>query len=299
MVSADSLKALLPSDAAKWIEQNESALAEVRLRAGRGVQLVFCNGGDALTSQTLESQPLGRILAALMEYSVYARQQELDEGYFTLSDGCRVGVCGRMFLEGSRLRMGEIGSACIRFARQRKGCADGIMAIVAPAGRLPDSTLLLSPPGLGKTTLLRDIARQLSDGGRRVGLADERHEIAACNQGVPTLDVGARTDVMDGCPRAEAIRRMLRTMSPQVVIADEIGNGADAQVLADAARCGVTVIASAHARSLQDALSRPCLKVVLESGAFQNALILGPGPGELLESWRRVSEKGGSTWKRA
>ena len=119
---------------------------------------------------------------------------------------------------------------------------------------------------MGKTTMLRDIARQLSDGGMCVGIADERHELAACHMGVPTLDVGLRTDVMDGCPRDRAIAQMLRAMAPQVVVADEIGSAEDALALADAARCGAGIVASAHAAGLEEALSRPNLRTVLDGG---------------------------------
>ena len=296
MAVADRLGAMLPPDAAAIFEARMDTLTQIRLRAGRPVQFSFTDGGDAMSSGNLDPTALSRLLSALMEYSVYARQNDLDEGFFTLDDGSRVGVCGRMYREGDRLRMAEIGSACIRFARAHPGCADPIMAVIdSPQGLR--STLLVSPPGLGKTTLLRDASRQLSERGYTVGIADERHELAACHRGIPTLNVGPRTDVLDGCPRSEAIGRLVRTMAPDIVVADEIGGDADAMALADATRCGVAIAASAHGKSLEDLLSRPCLRAVLESGVVENVALLGPRPGAVKRLWRRRGGEGESAWR--
>lgn len=293
------MKALLPPEAGEVLAAHGDEATQVRLRAERSAQIVWGCGREALAGPALDRAALNHILAALMEYSVYARQDELDRGFFTLDDGSRVGVCGRMAGEGDRLRMAEIGSACVRVARAVPGCADGLMAHIAPTGGAPRSTLLISPPGMGKTTMLRDIARQLSDGGLCVSMADERHELAACHMGVPTLDVGARTDVMDGCPRVQAIARMLRAMAPRVVVADEIGGAGDAIALADAARCGAAVVASAHAGSLEEALARPSLRAVLEAGVVRRVALLGPRPGMVAGVWRREAGEGAVAWKRA
>jgi len=297
--AVDRLKGLLPPGAAALLAACGDGVTQVRLRVGRPVQVCMGRGGEALSDEPLERAALERILAALMEYSVYARQDELDQGFFTLDDGSRVGVCGRMVGDGTRFRMDGIGSACLRVARPVAGCASGLLAHIAPSKGVLRSTLLLSPPGLGKTTMLRDIARQLSDGGLCVAMADERHELAACHMGVPTLDVGLRTDVMDGCPRDRAIARMLRSMAPQVVVADEIGGAEDALALADAARCGAAIMASAHAASLGEALSRPSLRAVLEAGVVALVALLGPAPGAVREVWRRADGEGVAAWRRA
>lgn len=260
------------------------ALTEIRLRSGRPVQALG-EGFEALSPEILEAAALQKALASLMDYSLYARQDELDSGFFTLDDGSRVGVCGRVFAEPKGLRMAEIGSACIRVARQIPGCADSLIDLALDAGGL-NSTLLISPPGMGKTTLLRDVARQLSRRGYCVGIADERHELAACHRGVPTLDVGPRSDVMDGCSKPEAIRRMLRAMAPHAIVADEIGSAGDAQALADAVRCGVAIAASAHAADISAARSRPVLREILDSGMMRHVVLLGPRPGIVQRVWR-------------
>ena len=299
MGAVDRLKSLLPPGAAALLAACGEGVTQVRLRAGRPVQVCTERGDEALSDAPLERAELERILAALMEYSVYARQDELDRGFFTLDDGSRVGVCGRMVGDGTRLRMDGIGSACLRVARPVGGCANGLLAHIAPSSGVLRSTLLLSPPGLGKTTMLRDIARQLSDGGLCVAVADERHELAACHRGVPTLDVGLRTDVMDGCPKDQAIGRMLRAMAPRVVVADEIGGAEDARALADAVRCGAAIMASAHAASLGEALSRPSLCSVMEAGVVALVAVLGPAPGMVREVWRRTDGEGVAAWRRA
>ena len=295
MKAVDRLMALLPGQAAILVKSHAGAVTEIRLRAGKPVRIYLGRGRWEATEDPLEGNRLEAILLALMEHSVYARQDELDNGFFTLPDGSRVGVCGRMFQKDGKLRMGEIGSACIRVARAVPGCADGLMERLNSPGGLC-STLLISPPGLGKTTLLREIARQFSLQGRNVCLADERRELAACHHGVPTLDVGPGTDVMDGCPKAQAIGRMLRSMAPEIIVADEIGGAGDAVALAEVSRCGVIVVASAHGASLWDAFSRPCLASILRSGIMQLVISLGPVPGEVQSVWRRGEGEGESAW---
>ncbi len=295
MGTLDRLKALLSHDIFEQIDNHQSDLTEVRLRAGRPVQMVWI-GGEALCGAPLDPEQLHAIVTALMDYSYYARESELSQGFFTLNDGSRVGVCGRIARNGADCRMTEISSICLRIARSVPGCADGIMSAVDGKRGLK-STLILSRPGLGKTTLLRDIARQLSEAGRRVSLADERHELAACRMGMPTLDVGPRTDVLDGCPRPLAIATLIRSMGPDVIVTDEIGGEGDAKALADAARCGVAVAASAHADSVEAALARSMLRAAIREGAFHNIVLLGRRPGEI----RQVLELdgGGGTWKSA
>lgn len=293
----DRLAALLPGEIARPLSAHGEKLTQIRLRAGRPVQLIG-EGFRGFEGPPLGEDALKRLLCALMEHSVYAWQTELDRGYFTLEDGSRVGVCGHMTDDGGRRRMGGIGSACVRVARQLPGCAAELVRLVAKDGALRPA-LLASPPGLGKTTLLRDLARSLSVLGYSVGIADERHELAACRRGVPTLDVGPSADVMDGCPRAEAIGWMLRAMSPEVIVADEIGGEADAAALQDAARCGVAVMASAHAGSFTDLRSRRWLREIIDSGAFRLAVLLGPKPGQLREVWRREPGEGDGAWRRA
>ena len=252
-----------------------SGLLEARLRSGKPVQY-HCADGDHF-GEVIPPERLRAILAALADHSLYAREAELKQGYFTMDDGCRVGVCGRLVCDGERpTAMTDIGSLCVRVCREIRGASDGFYDALFEDGRL-HSALIVSGPGLGKTTALRDAARRLSEDGYNVCIADERRELAACALGVPTLDVGPRTDVMDGCPKHVAVTRLLRAASPEVIVTDEIGDRRDAEALAEAARCGVRILASAHAGSLEQLLARKnvCLDV------FELAVLLGDRPGQV------------------
>ena len=281
MKTLDRLRDMLPEPASKKISQWESGLYEVRLRAGRPVQLRSI-GGEWLSQQPVEPAQLSRWLAALMDHSLYAREDELCRGFFTMEDGCRVGVCGRLVYDGSGIAgLAAAGSICIRISREVRGCADALISQLTQTSGPVRSTLILSPPGMGKTTLLREAARRLSEDGWNVCVADERHELAACRNGVPTLDVGPRTDVMDGCPKRLCIPHMLRACAPQVIVSDEIGDAEDALTLSEAVRCGVSVLCSAHGESFERLFARRAFREM--AGIFSLGVRLGGEPGRIVE----------------
>lgn len=264
-------------------------VTEVRLRAGQRVE-VCAAGLSRLAGAPMSLQEVRAAVDEMAGHSLYAWEEELKEGFFTMQDGCRVGVGGRFSVrDGQIAGLTQISSAVVRLARAVKGCAQPLLERLCPGGRVL-SALILSPPGLGKTTLLRDLARSLSAGENgwpacRVGLADERCELAACRGGVPTLDVGPRTDVYEACPKRLAIPRMVRALGCDVIVTDELGQAQDAACVLDALRCGVRVVASAHARTLEEAMRRPVLCELLAAGAFEAVVELGGRPGQI----RRVA----------
>ena len=296
METIDRLKITLSGPMAKRLAAFEDKLTEIRMRAGGRVQLVFPDGEEFLPD-ILPAARLSELLAMLMDYSVYARESELRRGFFTLRDGSRVGVCGRMAdLGNGQVRMAGIGSICVRVARAVPGCADALADRVIDGDGVR-SALIVSPPGMGKTTMLRDLARQISLRGWCVGIADERHELAACYNGVPTLDVGPRTDVVDGAPKRIAIPLLVRSMAPRVIVTDELGDWRDAETLADAARCGVSIVASAHGRSIPMLAERKPMGDILRLGVFQYAALLSGAPGQLSEVRVIGGEGRGRDWK--
>lgn len=282
----DELNAIaeyLPSRAANELKilGMRHAIINIRLRVGRPIQVQW-HEGNAEMGEAMTGVCLSDTVSAMLQHSMYAWEDELGNGYFTLSNGSRAGVTGNFCAERGVVHLTNIGSVCVRVARSVPGCAKEIVREMLAEGQ-PESTILLSPPGMGKTTLLRDSARMLSDKGFFVAIADERGEIAACRNGKPSLDVGIHTDVADGIPKALAMQRLIRTMSPDVLITDEIGGEEDARAVRDAVRMGVCVMASAHARHFADACFRPSLKRLLTDGSFPKAFVLGGAPGQIAE----------------
>lgn len=285
------------------------AWEEIRLRAGRPLMVVH-RGGDffvgpdgrpvaeARLAYTVEAAEVRQTLELMSGSSLYAWENELRQGFLTLPGGHRVGICGRaVFRDGRLFTLKEIGSLNLRIAREAPGAADRVLPWLIDAGGLPHNTLVFSSPGAGKTTLLRDMARQISCGrpdlglpGLRVGVADERSELAGAWQGVPRMDLGPRTDVLDGCPKALAITMLLRSMNPQVIASDEIGRSEDAAAIREALRCGVRVLATAHAGSAGELAARPTLRGLLAGAAFTRLVRLGrrerAGAVEEVWDWR-------------
>lgn len=214
----------------------------------------------------------------MSNYSLYAFEEEVKQGFITLQGGHRVGLVGKAVLEESKIKtIRYIAGMNIRIAHQILGCADGVFPYIMAKQRL-FHTLIASPPGCGKTTLLRDIIRQLSNGkngkGFNVGVVDERSEIAGCYKGIPQNDLGIRTDVLDGCPKVQGIMMLIRAMSPQVIAVDEIGCEEDIYAIEKALNAGVTIISTVHAFTYEDLLQKPVLSKLLEKKVFERFILL-------------------------
>ena len=247
-----------------WREAGLQEAWEVRLRVGQGAEVIG-PAGAWQGSHLLTPAEVAQAAQALSGHSLAAHGRELKEGFLPLPGGHRLGVCGVAGPEGFR----EITSLCVRLAHQVKGVGDGVFSAIR--GR---HTLIIGPPGAGKTTLLRDLVRLYSLAGVQVALADSRGEIAACREGRPQLDVGPRTDVLTGLEKAQALMLLIRSMGPQVAAADEIGGEEDAKALLDAIRCGVTVLTTAHGRSLEEARQRGGLSALFREKAFEAFVVL-------------------------
>ena len=264
---------------------NEENLREIRFRTGRGLLLETAEGerlldgqGQVVASEAeayrVTETDVKTTLELLTGYSVYAFEEELRQGYFTVEGGHRIGVAGRAVLENGRVqRLSYISFLNFRVAHECKGCSEALFRRLYGDGQYYH-TLLFAPAGCGKTTFLRDLIRLLSNAGLQVGVADERSELAACHYGIPQHDLGMRTDVMDGCPKAEAMGMLLRSMTPQILAADEIGMEADVFAIRAAAGCGCKVVVSAHGGSFEEVIRNPVLRMLWEERRFERYVCL-------------------------
>ncbi len=253
-------------------ERKKRELQELRLRQGTAAKALYPWGEELLTLDGKEIPVTDRLLRELLDRatgcSPYALRQEEAGLFLPLEEGCRMGLCGEAVIrDGTLTGLRHVSSAVIRFARQRPGIADRTAARITEGG-IVRSTLILSPPGKGKTTFLRDLIRAVSERGFRVSVADERLELSAAKNGVPQLDLGPCTDVLTGCPKAQAMERLLRVMNPQVLAVDELSGPLELRAAGEAASCGVALFATAHAANLEQLSRRPGYRELLDSGAF-------------------------------
>lgn len=286
--------------------QGREELQEIRLRVNRPV-LVYVGGReyflDSLGDLTecgkeavcMDRPTLGAILNHICQDSFYAFEDELKQGFLTTAGGHRVGISGQAVLDdrGHIKTIKNIAFLNIRIAHQVWGAADRILPLVYDRGELLN-TLILAPPGCGKTTLLRDLIRQVSDGngfgpGQTVGVVDERSELAGSCMGVPQNDLGIRTDVLDACPKTEGMLLLLRAMSPGVIAIDELGSREEMEALQRAAACGCRVLATAHGQTLDDVGNRFGIGISELEKIFQTVIGLRRKPGKFLteQLWRK------------
>lgn len=246
-------------------------LEELRMRVGQPLLMQY-GEKDYQCWPCVEKQHLEEVLQRASRYSPYACADSLREGYLTIEGGYRIGVCGTGFIRDNDLHsLKNPTSVLIRVPSQRRGCADKLYR------NLSGSTMILGPPGRGKTTLLRDLIVCLSEEGhQRVGLVDERNEIAACVEGIPQFWVGSRTDILVNVRKDIGIMMLMRTMNPQWITVDEITAERDLIAIEQASYCGVKLIATAHADSVSDLKKRPLYRRLLKTCVFSSAAVLLP-----------------------
>lgn len=268
------------------------ALQEIRLRINCPLMInyenmeYFVSENASLVSNpsmgiVITKNEIKETMEYISNYSLYAFEEEIRQGFITINGGHRIGITGKTIIQDDAIRgMKHISYINIRLAHQVKGCADIVMPYLInknPQGIY--HTLIISPPRCGKTTLLRDIIRQISDGssylnGMNVGVVDERSEIGACYMGVPQNELGMRTDILDCCPKAKGMMMLIRSMSSQVIAVDEIGSREDLEAIDHVISCGCKLIATVHGSSIEDVKSKPVLGELLQKRLFERYVIL-------------------------
>ncbi|WP_181350072.1 stage III sporulation protein AA [Thalassobacillus sp. CUG 92003] len=255
---------------------------EIRIRVGRYIEVNYTHKHEFLQQTIMRAEDTAYVLNQISEFSLYAYADELKEGFITINGGHRVGLSGKVNSFGKTIEtIRHISSMNIRIAREKVGQAEKLMPYLYDKHYL--NTLVVGPPQSGKTTYLRDIARIIGTGGKnvspcKVAIVDERSEIASSLQGVPQLNVGLRTDVMDACPKSEGMLMMIRSMSPEVMVVDEVGGGADASAIYEAVYTGVSLICSIHGANMEDVKRRPSIHKLIQEKVFDRFVILSGNP---------------------
>lgn len=263
--------------------KEREGVEELRLREGFPLSAVQAEEEwthPAWRNRPLTEEDLRRVVETAGRGSVHTILDQLRGGYVTAPGGVRLGICGEGAVrDGALLSFRRITSLALRVPHTMEGIARPLLPRLNQGGQVP-STLILSPPGLGKTTLLRDLIRCLSLGEgtapRRVGVADERGELGA---GELRYALGPRADVLENCPKDQALLMLLRGMAPQVLAADEITHPADLRAMETAAGCGVTLLATAHGGSWEELSLRPLYRELLGAGIFQKFVFISLAAG--------------------
>ncbi|MCR4434256.1 MAG: stage III sporulation protein AA [Clostridiales bacterium] len=285
--------------------EKTAALEEIRLRANKPLVVqnysgdYFLSTDGRLTDQygsglyAVPQEEIFKTLELMSENSIYAYQDEIKSGFLTLKGGHRVGIAGKIVIEGGQVKnIKDISSLNIRISREVPGCSAGVIKYLIKNSREVFNTLVVSPPQCGKTTMLRDMTRLLSDGipemnfkGVKIGVVDERSEIAACYKGIPQNNVGVRTDVLDACPKSLGMAMLLRSMSPQVIVTDEIGGRGDKEAVMEVINAGVKLITTAHGYNISELKSRQEVLSLMEGRVFERYIVLSNrnGPGTVEE----------------
>lgn len=282
------ITARLPSVLAEqmeWLPASvTSAVEEIRLRCG---QYICIQGGNSekIIEYRLTQEDLQKTLNHLIHFSYYAYEEDMAKGFVTIEGGHRVGICGKAVIKGGHITLiKEISSLNIRFAKEVIGCGEKLASQLKDKRGNPQHTLIVSPPGCGKTTLLRDLARIFSNEGRKVAICDERSELAGMYRGIPSFYLGSRTDVLDGCDKAEGIPILIRSMSPDVIVTDEIGKREDLQAIEMCLGTGVCLITSIHGSSREE-LMKSNLRNLIGENVFRHIIYLTKDsrPGKIAE----------------
>ena len=282
MIDTKEITSVLPLTIKETLQclNNIEKLQEIRVKVNKPL-IFIANDMEIISSYKACAEDLKIIIQRISNYSIYAFEDEIKQGYITIKGGHRVGLCGKCIIENDTVKtIKNISSINIRICKEVIGCSDRLIPYIIKKAEVLN-TIIISPPKCGKTTLLRDISRNLSEGselscikGKKVCIIDERSEIAACFEGIPQMNVGLRTDVLDGCIKSEGIMMAIRSMSPEVVVCDEIGTQKDMDSIIAALNCGISLVTSIHGIGIEDLYQRAVFDALIENQVFKRAIVL-------------------------
>ncbi|MBC5627513.1 stage III sporulation protein AA [Clostridium sp. NSJ-6] len=287
MVYGDEIIRILPEKIGNEIKNfiREGNIQEIRIKVGKPIILILSNEEKILDCITTNDEVKG-ILVKISNYSLYAYEEEIKQGYITIKGGHRVGIAGECVISNGEIKtIKNISSLNIRISKAVVGSSKKIMPIITGGDRIYN-TLIISPPKCGKTTILRDIAKNISNGmytvglkGKKVVIIDERSEVAACYNGVPQMDVGIRTDVLDNCLKKTGMIMAIRSLSPDVLICDEIGTLGEVEALNMAFNSGVNIVVTVHGFDIEDIYSRKVFKELIDESIIERVVVLSSRKG--------------------
>lgn len=267
----------LPREVIYFIENNHDntmeQLEEIRIRTNRKTIIKY-NTKDVIIDYIPNTRDILNILQILCDNSIYSYQGQICQGFITVVGGHRIGISGSAVMQdGKIININYVSSLNFRIAKEIKGISNYVFSQILENEKIKN-TLIVSPPGYGKTTLLRDLVRNISDYGFTVSLIDERGEIAAMYKGVPQNDVGVRTDIIENATKSIAMRIAVRTMSPQIIVADEIGTEEDIEAINYGICSGVNGIFTAHGGNIEELKRNECLNKIYQQKIFDRIIFL-------------------------
>lgn len=302
MINQGEMFRLLPAKVLSLIStvKNPERIQEIRMRVNRPT-MIQTDDKEYISTFVTGREDLNSVMQKISSYSIYAFEEDIRQGFITFKGGHRIGISGECVMEDKKIKtIKNISSLNIRISKEFIGCSDKILPFIQREDKIKNA-IIISPPKCGKTTLLRDITRNISNGyknkGKKVSLIDERSEIAGCCLGIPQMDIGNRTDVFDNCIKSQGIMMAIRSMSPEVIICDEIGTSKDAESIMMAYNCGVNLICSLHGESLEDYKERLVFNELIENNIFKIAVLLSNRnkPGKISEIYDLSKEE--SLWR--